>query len=135
MALPIIRGSAAIEAIEGLARDHPHVAHHIHELGTAFLRRANGLRDGRNGASRTYDLSFVNDSGAFACLTAEPGKYDKATEGRLQVQLRHQGDRDLETFKLKSTASEIARGWHATQLAAGDSAVPLFADLKRARIP
>ena len=43
MALPITRGSAAIEAIEGLARDHPHVAHHIHELGTAFLRRANGL--------------------------------------------------------------------------------------------
>lgn len=135
MALPIIRGDAATAAIEGLAEDHPHLGHHIRELGRVFSHLSHGLRDGRNGASRTYDLSFVNDRGAFACLTAEPGKYDNATEGRLQVQLRHQGDRELELFELKRTASEIERGWHATQLAPGEDMAPLLADIARWHIP
>ena len=135
MALPIGRGDAATAAIEGLAEAHPHLGHHIRELGSLFLRRSNGLRDGRNGASRTYDLSFVNDNGAFAALTAEPGKHNNATEGRLQIDLRHQGDHKLRVFKLKRRGSEIERGWHATQLAAGEDMAPLLADISRWHIP
>ncbi len=129
MVLPIIHGDAAAAAIEGLALDHPHLAHHIRDLGTAFLRKAVGLRDGRNGVSKTYDLSFINRRHSFACLTATPGKYDNATEGRLQVQISYQGDLELQVFQLKSTASEIERGWHATQLAGGDHVAPLHRDL------
>ncbi len=129
MVLPIIHGNAAAAAIEGLALEHPQLANHIRDLGTAFLRKAVGLRDGRNGASKTYDLSFINSRHSFACLTATPGKYDNATEGRLQVQVRYQGDLELQVFKLKSTASEIARGWHATQVAGGDHVAPLHHDL------
>ena len=135
MALPIIRDDPATAAIDGLAEAHPHLGPHIRELGNVFLHLSHGLRDGRNGASRTYDLSFINDKGAFACLTAEPGKYNNATGGRLQVQLRHQGERELELFKLKQTASEIKRGWHATQLAAGEYMAPLLADIARWHIP
>ena len=135
MALQIIRGDAATAAIEGLAEAHPHLSHHIRELASLFLRRSNGLRDGRNGVRRTYDLSFVNDDGAFACLTAEPRKHNKATEDRLQIQLRHQGDHKLQAFKLKRRGSEIERGWHATQLAADEDLAPLLADIARRRIP
>ena len=129
MALPTIHGDAATAAIEALALEHPHLAHHIRELGAAFLRRGVGSRDGRNGASKTYDLSFVNSRHSFACLTATPRKHDDATKGRLQVQVRYQGDVDLQVFELKSTPSEVARGWHATQLAGGDDITPLRDDL------
>lgn len=129
MVLPIIQGDEAAAVIEGLALDHPHLAHHIRELGTAFLRKAVGLRDGRNGASKTYDLSFINSRHSFACLTATPGKYDNATQGRLQVQIRYPGDLELQVFKLKSTASEIARGWHVAQLAGSDDITPLQRNL------
>lgn len=115
MVLPTIHGDAATAAVNALALDHPHLAHHIRELGTAFLRRGMGLRDGRNGASNTYDLSFVNSHHSFACLTATPGKHNDATEGRLQVQVRYQGDVDLRVFEIKSMPSEVARGWHSTQ--------------------
>lgn len=134
MALPIIRGDTAATAIEGFARDHAHLGHHIRELGSLFLRRSNGLRDGRNRASRTYDLSFVNDNGAFAALTAEPGKHNNATEGRLHVDLRQQSDHKLQAFKLKRRGSEIERGWHTTQLAAGEDIAPLLADVATWRI-
>lgn len=124
--LPVIHGDSAIGAIRGLMQQHPHLAHHIQLLGCKFLRHANGLRDGRNGASKTYDLSFVNDSGAFACLTAEPGKWNRATDGQLQVQLRHKRDRDLRPLKLKGRCSEADRGWHAAELAAEDDAAALL---------
>ena len=129
MALPTIRGDAATAAIEALARDYPRLARHIRELGAAFLRRAVGLRDGRNGASATYDLSFVNGRHSFACLTATPRKHDSATEGRLQVQVRYQGAADLHVFELKSMPGEAARGWHSTQLAEGDDTGALNEDL------
>ena len=130
-ALPTVQGTAATAAIEGLAEAHPHLGRHIRQLGNVFLLLSRGLRDGRGGASGTYDLSFVNDHGAFACLTAESGKHDNATEGRLQVQLRHQGDRELDLFKLKRTGSEVKRGWRETQLAAGEDIAPLLADVAR----
>lgn len=133
MALTVICGTSAAAAIERMARSHPHLAHHIRELGAAFLRRATGLRDGRNGASKTYDLGFVDDSGAFADLTAEAGKFNRATDGRLEVQLRHKGETPLRAFEPKSLSSEVERGWHATQVEAGDSIAPLLEDLKHAR--
>lgn len=134
MALPVIQGRAAEAAIDGLAQDHPHIAHQIRVLGAAFLRSALGLRDGRKGASGTYDLSFVNENGAFADLTAQPRKHNRATDGQLQVQLRHQGQHALQAFTLKTRSSEVERGWHATQLAADDDVAPLLEDLGRARI-
>ena len=79
-------------------------------------------------------MSFVNDNGAFAALTAEPGKHNNATEGRLQVDLRHEGDHKLQVFKLKRRGSEIQRGWHATQLAADEDMAPLLADITRWQI-
>lgn len=130
MALPTIHGHAAAAAIEAFAIDHVHLAHHIRELGVAFLRRGTGLRDGRNGASNTYDLSFVNCRHSFGSLTATPKKYNAATEGRLQVSVRYQGEVDLQVLELKSMRSEIERGWHGTQLAGGDHIAPLLDDLR-----
>lgn len=130
MALPTIRGCAATAAIEAFALHHPHLAHHIRELGVALLRRGTGLRNGRNGASNTYDLSFVNCRHAFASLTATPKKYNAATEGRLQVSVRYQGEVDLQVFELKSMRSERLRGWHGTQLAGSDGIAPLLDDLR-----
>ena len=101
MALPTIHGYAAKAAVEAFALDHPHLAHHIRELGVAFLPRGIGLRDGRNAASNTYDLSFVNRRHSFASLTATPKKHNAATEGRLQVSVRYQGEVDLQVFELK----------------------------------
>lgn len=129
MALPIIRTDAATDAVERLARDHAHLAHHIRELATLFLGRAVGLRDGSNAASCTYDLSFVGTQHSFACLTATPGKHDNATNGRLQVQVRYQGDRELTCFELKARTREVADGWHTAQLAADDDLAPLREDL------
>jgi len=129
MALPTINGDAATAAVEALVLDHPHLAHHIRELGAAFLRCGVGLRDGRNGASRTYDLSFVNSRHSFASLTVTPRKYDDATKGRLQVQVRYQGDLHLRVFERKSMPSEVERGWHSTQLAADESTDHLHDDL------
>ena len=128
MALPTICDDDAKAAIRELARSHPHLAHHIRTLGCVFLRRSCGLRDGR-ADSRTYDLSFVNGRGSFATLTATPRKHDAATENRLQVQVRFQGDRKLGVFRPKSRGAEQASGWHATQLAGNDSVVPLLVDL------
>ena len=125
MALPTIHGEAATAAIEAFALNHPHLAHHIRQLGAAFLRRGVGLRDGRNGASNTYDSSFVNRRHSFACLSATPRKHDDATKGQLQVQVRYQGNAELQVFQLKSTpSSEVARGWHSTQLAGGEDTTP-----------
>ena len=129
MALPIIRGDDATAAIDGLALDHPHLAHHIRELGAAFLRQGVGLRDGRNGTSKTYDLSFINSRHSFACLTAKPGKFDGATKGQLQIQVRYQGHVELKVFRLKSTPSEVKQGWHETRLAGTDDIGPLHDDL------
>lgn len=130
MALEIVQRADAIAAIEGLAREHPHLANHIRELAEAFRRKAIGLRDGRNGRSKTYDLSFVNERHSFATLTATAGKYDAATKRRLQVQVRCQGDADFRVLKLKSRNSEAARGWHSAQLAGGDDIGPLLEDLR-----
>lgn len=129
MALKIIKGADADAAIEGLARDHPHLAHHIRELGEAFRHKAIGLRDGRNDRRKTYDLSFVNERHSFATLTATPRKHDKATERRLQVQVRCHGDIDLQVLKLKSRFSEATRGWHSAQLAGDQDSGPLLKEL------
>lgn len=129
--MEIVQRADAIAAIEGLARDHPHLANHIRKLGEGFFRRkAIGLRDGRNGTSKTYDLSFVNDRHSFATLTATAGKHDAATKRRLQVQVRYQGDADFRVLKLKSRTSEAVRGWHSAQLAGGDDIGPLLEDLR-----
>lgn len=127
--MPILYEDAASAAIEAFVLDHPHLARHIRKLAKEFLRRGIGLRDGRNGASKTNDLSFVNRQHCFASLTAEPGKYDRATENRLQVQVRYQSGGTLRVFELKSRPSEAARGWHEAQLAAGDDIAPLLEDL------
>ena len=132
MTLPTIQGDAANAAIEALALDHPRLAHHIRNLGAAFLRLGAGLRDGQDGASKTYDLSFVDGRRSFACLTATPGKHDTATKGRLQVQVRHRGDR-LRFFKRKSMPSEVAQGWYSTQLAGEDDIDALLDGLLIAR--
>ncbi|MDE0002017.1 MAG: hypothetical protein OXQ29_04935 [Rhodospirillaceae bacterium] len=129
MALPIIDGDDAIAAIEALALDHPHLSQHIRQLGNVLLRRAVGLRDGRDGASKTYDLSFINSQHSFACLTATPKKFDDATKGRLQVQVRYQGGVQLKVFELKSIPSAVHQGWHATQLAEDEDTAPLLEDL------
>ena len=130
MALEIVQKADATAAIEGFACNHPHLANHIRELGEAFRRKAFGLRDGRNGRSKTYDLSFVNDSHSFATLTATPGKHDAATKCRLQVQVRYQGDADFGVLKLKSRTSEAEQGWHSAQLAGDDEISPLLEDLR-----
>ena len=130
MALEIIQGADAIAAIEGFACDHPRLAHHIQEFGEAFWPKSIGLRDGRHGASKTYDLSFVNDRSSFATLTATPGKHDAATECRLQVQVRYQGNADLRHFKLKPRSSEAAQGWHSAQLAGDDDCARLLEELR-----
>ena len=130
MALEIVQGAGAIAAIEGLARDHPRLAHHIRALGEAFRSKSIGLRDGRHSASKTYDLSFVNKRRSFATLTAIPGKHDAATEGRLQVQVRYQGNANLRALKLKPRSSEAAQGWHSAQLAGHDNITPLLEDLR-----
>ncbi len=124
-----IDGDDAVDAIRGLAREHPHLAHHIERLGFEFLRHAKYLRDGR--AGRTYDLGFVDDRRQFADLTATPGKHNRATDGRLQVQLRYRGDRDIRPFKLKEgLRSEADAGWHATQIAEDGDVTPLLNAIK-----
>ena len=127
--MEIVQRADAIAAIEGLARDHPHLANHIRELAEAFRRKAIGLRDGHNGRSKTYDLSFVNDRRSFATLTATAGKHDAATKRRLQVQVRYQGNADFRVLKLKSRTSEAVRGWHSAQLAGDGDIGPLLEDL------
>ena len=129
MTLPIINGDAATAAIEALALDHLRLSHHIRQLGSVFLSRGVGLRDGRNGASKTYDLSFINSRYSFACMTATARKFDDPTKGRLQVQVRYQGGLKLKVFKLKSMPSAVAQGWLATQLADADDITPLLEDL------
>ncbi len=116
--LCIKRDGNALKAVEGFARDYPHLAEKIKELGAVFLHMGVGLRDGRNGASKTYDLSFVDNRRSFATLTATPGKKDRATKGRLRVQVRYQGKTKLQEFQ-RISKTDKAR-WHATQLAGGD---------------
>ena len=130
MAMEIVQRANAVAAIEGFTRDHPHLANHIRALAEAFRCKAIGLRDGCNGRSKTYDLSFVNDRHSFATLTATAGKHDAATERRLQVQVRYQGDADFRVLKLKSRTSEAVQGWHSAQLAGGDHLGPLLEDLR-----
>ena len=72
-------------------------------------------------------LEIVQGAGAIA---ATPAKHDAATECRLQVQVRYQGDADLRHFKLKPRSSEAAQGWHSAQLAGDDDIAPLLEDLR-----
>ena len=130
MALEIVQRADVIAAIEGFARDHPHLANHIREVGEVFRRKAIGLRDGRNGRRKTYDLSFVNDRHSFATLTATAGKHDVATKCRLQVQVRCQGSAKFRILELKSRTSEVVRGWHSAQLAGEDDIGSLLEDLQ-----
>ena len=61
---------------------------------------------------------------------ATPGKRDVATESRLQVQVRYQGDARFRVFKLKSRTSEAAQGWHSAQSAGDDDIAPLLEGLR-----
>ncbi|MDE0692626.1 MAG: hypothetical protein OXI55_10345 [Gammaproteobacteria bacterium] len=126
--LPVIDGDNAVDAIHGLMREHPHLAHHIKRLGFELLRHAKGLRDGR--AKRTYDLGFVDDRRQFADLTAKSRKHNRATDGQLQVQLLYEGDRDIRPFEIKGWQSEKDRGWHATQLTEDGDVTPLLDAIK-----
>ena len=130
--LTTIQGDDAIEAFDAFARDHPRLANHIQELGNVLLGNAVGIRDGSNGASKTYDLSFVNHRHAFASLTATLGKHDSPRKGRLSVQVRYQGGADLQIFKLKSRSSEISSGWHSAQIAPDGDTAPLVNELATA---
>ena len=111
-------GRDAQKAVKGLAHDYPKLANTIQGLGVAFLHMGVGLRDGRNGASKTYDLSFVDNGRSFATLTATPGKKDRATRGRLRVQVRYHGKTKLHGFQRISKTDSAH--WHAMQLAEGD---------------
>ena len=79
MALEIIQGADAIAAIEGLAGDHSRLAHHIRALGEAFRPKSIGLRNGCHGASKTYDLSFVNHRRSISCGNVQDRRRYRAT--------------------------------------------------------
>ena len=117
---------AALTAIDSLARSHPDLAPHIRWLGALFLT-VGELRDNRSG--KTNDFAFNNGKRDFATLTADPKKRDRATKGRLQIQVYHKGRPRFEAFERKSKSDEWEPGWYKMQLASSDDTAKVLKDL------
>ena len=136
MALPTIRGAPARRVIDELADANPIHGHHIRTVGIRLLELASvGMRDGRRGS--TYDLSFVGERGAFACITVNVGKWNRTSEGALRLEARFEGTPpDLRLFQPKARR-EAERGWHYAELEPEPepegSADQALLELKRAR--
>lgn len=120
------KGDAARAVIEEFAEDYPDLAPHLRQLADVFLRKG-VLKDNRSGP--TNDFAF-NDGRDFATLTATPCKWDKATEGRLQVQVYHEGGDGFGIFVPKSKSPNWEPGWYKAQLASDDDIAPLLEDLR-----
>lgn len=132
MALPTLQGPAAHRVIDELAASHARHGHHIRAIGRWLLDRASrGLRDGR--ARRTYDVTFVGDRGAFACITVAAGKWNRVEDGKLRLEARFDGmPRGLRMFRPKARR-EAERGWHYAHLAPADDVGDLLRELEGTR--